>query len=249
MSLIALDQLGEMQQLELDAQRILESGLQQGNRMIAGETRLWVALGELARDRVDEARHQLALAEPCAPKNCFLFVHWSMLRLRVQILLYEGDHRQALLVLRRERRALRGSGLLTIQLIRVTACQLEAVAIAGEAASGRLARAQAGKRLDALAQQIARDDAPYVRAAHCVVRASALLVRERVQNALHELQRAESFYTTADMQLHAAAMRLSMRSIAGETEDTSPEEQLMQKLGIRAPRRWLRWLAPGSSRR
>jgi hypothetical protein len=249
MSLIALDQLGELDLLRVDAQRILESGLQQGNRMIAGETRLWCALAELASDRVDAARQQLALAEPCAPKAGFLFVHWCMLRLRAQISLYEGDYRQALLIMRRERRALRASGLLTIQFIRVLACQLEAVALTGEALSGRVPRTQAGARLDVLAQVLARDDAAYARAAHAVVRASALVVRGRVPSAVHELQRAESFYNAADMQPHAAAMRLCSRLLSGDMEEKCPEEQRMQALGIVAPRRWVRWLAPSTSRR
>jgi len=244
MSLIALDQLGELDQLRQDAERILEGGLQQGNRMIAGETRLWAALPELASDRVDLARHQLALAEPCAPKEGFLFVHWCMLRLRVQISLHEGDYGQALLIMRRERRALRASGLLTIQVIRVLACQLEAVALTGETMAGRASRRQAAARLDALAGMVARDEAPYARAAHAVMRACALVVRGRVPAAVHELQRAESFYGAADMQLHAAAMGLCSRSLSGDITEDSPELQRMQALGIVAPRRWVRWLAP-----
>lgn len=249
MSLIALDQLGEIAQLREDAQRILENGIQQGNRMITGETRLWLALTSLASERVDEARQLLALAEPCAPKNSFLFVHWCMLRLRVQILLHEGDYRQALLVLRRERRALRASGLLTIQFIRVLVSQLEAVAISGEVTSGRLARRQAEKRLDELAQVAARDEAAYARATHAVIRASAFLVRGRTQSALHELQRADGHYADADMRLHAAAMRLCSRTLSGETEGACPEQWLMQQLGIQAPRRWMRWLTPCAARR
>jgi len=249
MSLIALDQLGELEQLRQDAQRILESGLQQGNRMIAGETRLWAALPELASDRVDLARHQLALAEPCAPKEGFLFVHWCMLRLRAQISLHEGDYGQALLIIRRERRALRASGLLTIHMIRVLACQLEAVALTGETMNRRASRRQAASRLDGLAQVVARDEAPYARAVHAVVCACAALVRDRVQHAVHELQRAERFYDAADMQLHAAAMRLCSRSLTGDITDDSPELKRMQALGIVAPRRWVRWLAPCVSRR
>jgi tetratricopeptide (TPR) repeat protein len=244
MSLIALDHLGEFAQLRHDGQRILESGVQQGNRMIAGETRLWLALAELASDRVDDARQLLALAEGCAPQNSFVFAHWCMLRLRVQILLYEGDYRQALLVLRRERRALRSSGLLTIQFIRVMVSQLEAAAITGEVSSGRLAKKQASKRLDELARLLARDEAAYARAAHAVVRACALLVRGRTQSALHELQRADSHYADADMKLHAAAMRLCSRALSGETDDECPEEALLKQLGIQAPRRWVRWLTP-----
>jgi eukaryotic-like serine/threonine-protein kinase len=249
MSLIALDQLGELEQLALDAQPILESGVAQGNRMVSSETRLWCALVDIARDRIDEARLKLALAEPFAPKNSFLFVHWCMLRLRTQILLYEGDYRQALLVLRRERRALRGSGLLTIQFIRVLASQMEAVALCAEAVSGRMPRDQAAARLDTLAQVVARDEAAYARATHCVVRASALLVRGRLPAALHELQRADGFYVAADMALHAAAMRLCARMLSGETDEVCPEEQLMQQLGVQVPRRWVRCLAPCSSRR
>jgi eukaryotic-like serine/threonine-protein kinase len=249
MSLIALDQLGELQQLTRDAQRILESGLQQGNRMIAGETRLWCALGALAADRVEEARLQLALAEPCAPKNLFLFVHWLLLRVRVQISLYEGDYRQALYTLQRERRALRGSGLLTIQFIRVLACQLEAIAVAGEAASGRLSRQRASARLDVLLRMLARDEAPHVRATRAVLRACQLSVRGQVQSAVHVLQRAESHYEQADMKVHAAGMRLQRCLLDGEPEALGLEEEAMRRLGIQAPRRWVRWLAPNAPRR
>ena len=249
MSLIALDQLGEHERLREDAQRMLESGLQQGNRMIAGETRLWAALPELASDRVDLARHQLALAESCAPKEGFLFVHWCMLRLRTQISLHEGDYGQALLIMRRERRALRSSGLLTIQLIRVLSCQLEAVALTGETMSGRASHRQAAARLHVLAQALARDEAPYAAAVHAVVRACGSLVRGRLQGAIQELQRAESLYEAADMQLHAAAMRLCSRSLSGDITEDCQELQRMQAMGIVAPRRWVRWLAPCASRR
>jgi hypothetical protein len=249
MSLIALDQLGDLEQLRIDAERILESGLQQGNRMIAGETRLWAALPELAGDRVDAARQQLALAEPCAPKQGFVFAHWCMLRLRAQISLYEGDYGQALLIMRRDRRALRSSGLLTIQFIRVLACQLEAVALTGETMSGRASRRRAGARLDMLAQVVARDDVPYGRATHAVIRACALVVRGKVQAAQHELQRAHSCYAAADMQLHAAAMRLCSRSLSGDATEECPEVLRLRALGIVAPRRWVRWLGPCTSHR
>jgi hypothetical protein len=46
------------------------------------------------------------------------------------------------------------------------------------------------------------------------------------------------------MPLHAAAMRLCGRSLSGDVSEDCPELQRMQALGIVAPRRWVRWLAP-----
>jgi hypothetical protein len=174
-------------------------------------------------------------------------VHWLILRLRVQILLIEGDYLQALLTIRRERKALRSSGLLTIQFIRVLICQLEAVAIAGSAITSRtpqLAQKRALAQLTALGRQLARDSAPHARATHAVIRACIERVRGRTAHLLRALERAESLFAEADMAVHAAAVRLCRNCILEDEEDVWPEEQLMQRSGVHAPRRWMRWLAP-----
>jgi hypothetical protein len=246
MSLIALDHLGWMSVLRRRARELLDAGRACGNGMVEAESHVWCALAELAADNLDAARHHLQRAEEDAPNLGFLFIHWSVLRVRTLSYLYAGDTRRALRAWNEGRAGLQRSGLLAIQFVRVLATELDALVTAGEARAGRLPRRAARSTLGRMARRLAKEGTAQARASCHVIRANEALLAGRRQQGLREFERASLEYARADMLLCARSAQLCADHLGGAGDGRGSSDAEAHRMGVRDSLRWALVLAPGS---
>jgi tetratricopeptide (TPR) repeat protein len=246
MSLIALDHLGWMDVLRRRARELLDAGRACGNGMVEAESHVWCALAEVAADHLEAARHHLQRAEEEAPNLGFLFIHWSVLRVRTLSYLYEGDTRRALSAWNEGRAGLQRSGLLGIQFVRVLATELEALVTAGEASSGRLPRRAALGTLRRMARRLAKEGTAQARASCHVVQANEALLSGRRERGLRELERASLEYARADMLLRARSAQLCADHLGGAGGGRGRVDAEAQRMGVHDSLRWALVLVPGS---
>lgn len=247
MSLIALDHLGWIDVLRGRARELLDAGRACGNGMVEAESHVWCALAEVAADNLEAARHHLQRAEEDAPNLGFLFIHWSVLRVRTLSYLYEGDTRRALSSWREGKAGLERSGLLAIQFVRVLATELEALVTAGEAVTGRLPRRAALATMRRMARRLAKEGTAHARASCHVIQANVARLTGHRELGLQELERASREYARADMLLRARSAQLCADHLGGAGGGGSVDAEARRR-GVHDPLRWALVLVPGSGR-
>jgi len=163
----------------------------------------------------------------------FTFQHLFAHKTAIWCDLYGGDVGAAEARFREMLPALKGSGLLSLQLMRAEASVLEGTVALGRLAGGD--RSAAG-RIRKLARWLGKTGRPYAQGYGAMLRAGLARAEGDESSASRLAELAESFYETAQMAVHVQAMRL-FRGEPGA-------DAALRELGIADPECWLRIYLP-----
>ncbi len=165
----ALRQLGALQENGALIAEAVRSGRQRGDRYLETTLQFLRGTALLGQDLVAEAHATLAGVTWTPPEGGYHMQHWSELRARVDIALYEGTAPQVVEVLEPRFAPLHGSGLLRIQIIRA-----EALATRGRLLlAARGADRAAPREIDRLARRLTRERTSYATVYAQLLRARA----------------------------------------------------------------------------
>jgi tetratricopeptide (TPR) repeat protein len=244
-SLMALECLGDFNELCRRAESNIELAAALGDRYVMVTSLAFLAQGRLAAGDVAGARAALREGREVWSASGFMLQNWLMLAAEAAIALYEDDPMRAWSLLEENRPAVSTSRLLDVQLLRVLWLRLRGnAALACVRASRGSVRHFIGvARHDA--EQLARLRQNHARAASGVLRAGIAWFEGNTEQAGLQLTRAVATYEQAGMVVAASSARLRRSFLAGGgTTDATAAGDAMRELGIGDPDRYARLHAP-----
>jgi len=208
----------------------------------------------LVPDDVPGARRALDAVIGRWSTRGFQVQHCYDLYARCQVDVYAGESEAAWRRFEEKWRELEGSLMLRIQHTRVVMVHLRARAAIASAAAFGPSRNGTGERERRLAlagrdaRRIEREDLPWAEPLVRLLRAGIAAVRGEPDAAAAHLYAAAAGFEDAEMRLFAAVCRHARGPLIGGDEGKElrvEAEDVMTKLGIRAPARFAAMLAPG----
>ncbi len=247
-AILALEYLGRLDEVARRAHESLGRAEATGSLYARVQASIYVALGRIAAGDARGAADLVRKAMALWPSEGFLFQHWLALKTATYAELHAGEARAALDGVSGQWPALKASGLLRLQFLRIFAHQLRAgaaLAVAAESAAEQR-RLLASAERDA--GKLEREGKPAADGAAALVRAGVATLRRRPEAALGCLETAIQRYETADMALYAAvARRRKGQLLAGDAGKllVASANAAMAKVGIEDGERWASVYAPG----
>jgi hypothetical protein len=244
-SLMALECLGDFNELRRRAEANIELAGALGDRYVMVTSLAFLAQGRLAAGDTAGARAALQEGRKVWSARGFMLQNWLMLAAEAAILLYENEPLRAFSLLEENRAAVNASRLLDVQLLRVVALRLRGnAALACVRASRGPARQFIG-RARADAEHLEKQPQSHARAAGGVLRAGIAWFEGDTEHAGLELTRAIATYEQAGMIVAASSARLRRSFLAGGgATDAAAAASAMRERGISEPDRYARLHAP-----
>ncbi len=249
----ALSLTGKLHEASTRYHRLLLEAEERGDlySLVNLRTRTAVALS-LAADDPDGARKALQESISKWSQKGYLVQHWQTMHYESEIELHVGNGARAYERVRRDSHALRKSILLRVHVIRVFTAYLRGrCAIASIAAAPALRRARIAEARS-VANELERErNAPWAHALGAIVRASAASEAGDRVGSVVALREALELCRSADLSLHASAVRVQLGTSVGGDEGAALVEQGTEALaaeGVRVPQRLADRLVPGSWR-
>jgi hypothetical protein len=242
---------GELAEVSRRVPVLLSAALEQGNLFAATDLRTRMNLIWLAADDPDRARAEVIEALKAWPHEGFHLQHYSSLLALVQIELYTGDAGVAWKHIQGQWKALEGSMLLRIQVLRIEAMHLQARAALASAATDPAVAPQRIRVAETMARRIARERMPWADPFVTLIRAAIAHASNETGAARTLLTDAAERFDLADMHLYAAGARRRLGELTdGErgTELIEEADAWMHHQKIANPERMARMLAPGFDR-
>jgi hypothetical protein len=239
---------GEVAEVSRRVPFLLSAALEQGNVFASTDLRTRLNMIWLAADDPDKARAEVIEALKQWPHEGFHLQHYSSMLALVQIELYTGDAEVAWKHIQGQWKALEGSMLLRIQILRIEAMHLKARAAL---ASIRENPAQASQRLKIaanIARRISKEQMAWATPLATLLRAGIAYQRNDLSEATANLSEALNGLEIGDMHLYAAATRRRLGEVmGGERGERLVEEadRWMRSQKIRNPVSMSRMLVPG----
>lgn len=209
---------------------------------VAGLVRNALRWESLRRVVLDDAEGAHAVIEDAAkriPSGTFLFGHFLEIVGRTQLASYEGESDRTLPWLRSRWPHLERSFMLTAPVFR-TSCftALAKMLLIAARTAPTSERAALAREADTLGRKLERDDGASTRALAHSIRAGAASVTGDSRSSLSLYRSSLQLFETADMQLHAAAVRLAIASLIGGDEGRELSElgqRAFADQGVRRP--------------
>ncbi len=243
---LALLQLGRWPELFAELPSLLGPAREQGNIYLEIHLRHWVeSFRHLVDDRPADARRTLAETIQCWSHEGFHFQHFGHLYATAQTALYQDGGARAWETTNRRWSELTGSMIQRIEMVLILSHDLRARCAVAAAAqiddSGRrswlLGEAESGAR------KLERAGSGWATALAGLLRAGIASVSGRRGTALAHLETTAGEFEASDMPVHAAVARWRYgRFFAGAA---TPEDRLLNRLGVRDPSRLAAVFSPG----
>ena len=256
---LAMMALGQFPELFEELPGLLERARERGDLYLEIHLLNRVeSLRLLVADRPGEAHHLLLGSMASWASEGFHFQHFGHLLARVQLALYEGRGLEAREILAEHRRALAGSQLERLELVRVEAQELRVRV--GLAAAAQRSRAEGRPsvrllaRVEGLLRGLERPGASeWSRALGELHRGGLAALRRNFKEAISHLESALVRFEQVEMPLHAAAARYRRAQLLASEgverhrirEQRERSERTLEVCGIRSPKRFVAMLAPG----
>jgi serine/threonine protein kinase len=244
-SLMALECLGDFNELRRRAEANIELAATLGDRYVMVTSLAFLAQGRLAAGDTAGARAALREGREIWSARGFMLQNWLLLAAEASIALYEDEPLRAWALLEENRPAVKASRLLDVQLLRVLALRLRGnAALACVRASRGPVRQFIGvARQDAQALERMRQH--HARAAGAVLRAGIAWFEGNTEQAGFDLTRAVATYELGGMVVAASSARLRRSFLAGGgSTDSAAAASAMRERGIGEPDRYARLHAP-----
>ncbi len=203
----------------------------------------------LGSDDVAGARRHLHDSMLAWPRTEFLVQHWQNMLWEAEVELYSGDGQAAWDRLQRDARALRRSGMFSVQLIEIMTHFVRGrSAIASIAGLGEGDRDQ--RLVEARTEQknLEIEGMPWSAPLAAMLAASIATESGDAAGAQTALRRAIETAEAVEMALHAAAARRQLGVLLGADAGAAmvgQADDAMRALGVRVPERYTRMLLPG----
>lgn len=246
--LSALIYQGELAEVSRRVPALLSAALEQGNLFAATDLRTRMNLVWLAADHPDRARAEVIEALKAWPHEGFHLQHYSSLLALVQIELYTGDAEVAWKHIQGQWKALEGSMLLRIQVLRLEAMHLQARAALASALADPSVAGERYRIAETMARRIAKERMPWADQLANMIRAAIAHSKGQTAEARRLLTDAAERFDLADMHLYAAAARRRLGEITGNergAELVNEANDWMKEQKIHNAERVTRTLAPG----
>lgn len=241
----SLNWLGELGELARQVPVLLREARQRDDHYLETNLSSWGAiLAGLAADDVDGTERALRETMARWTRGSFHSQHMLEILARIQLNLYRGDGPGAWAGVAHTERAMRRSGLMRVQVVRVAYHYLRALARLAAAARFPDARPlEAGAASDA--RRLARENAPYAQAlAHLVL---AALADRRGGDVTTRLATVADELAAANLATYAAAARYRLGRRLGDEAGRRLADEAVDRLasqGVAAPLRMFDAHAP-----
>ena len=240
---------GELAEVSRRVPELLAAAVEQGNIFVSTDLRTRMNLIWLANDEPDSARTEVIEALKAWPQEGFNLQHYSSMMALAQIELYTGDAEVAWKHVDSQWRALEGSLLLRLQILRVEATHLRARTALASAVyrEGK----QCGWLLriaEQMADRINSEKMSWADPFAALVKAAVASARFDNAKAAALLTEASEGFALGDMGLYAAASRRRLGQVLGGErgrELITTADQWMTSQRIMKPGLMTRMLAPG----
>ena len=249
-SVYALVYLGDLREAKARTLRLLADAEQRGDLYTSVNLRSSHPIAAwLGSDDVAGARRHLHDSMLDWPKTEFLVQHWQNMLWEAEVELYAGDGRAAWDRLERDSRALRRSGMFSVQLIEILTHFVRGRSAV--ASIGGLGETDRGQRLvEACSEQknLENQGMPWAAPLAAMLAASIATESGDADGAQAALRLAIQTAEAGEMALHAAAARRQLGVVLGGDEGAamvSQADESMRGLGVRVPERYARMLLPG----
>jgi serine/threonine protein kinase/tetratricopeptide (TPR) repeat protein len=243
--------LGRLREEAQRATRLLRDAEDRGDIYMIVSLRLTVLVDiHLVADDPDAARRHIREGLAQWSQHGFHLQHWYAMLSEAGIELYVGDGASAYARMQRDASALRQSLLLHARTVRaftayVRGCSAIA-SVEGEVSPAlRRARIREARRLG---KRLERERGAWGPPLAGILHAAAENAAGKRIRAIRALQQALARAETAEMALHAWAVRYQLGSVLGGDDGkalVSQAEKSMTEEGVRAPARMARFLVPG----
>jgi eukaryotic-like serine/threonine-protein kinase len=235
----ALAQMGRFDDLAARVRDDLDDAHRRGDRYAATHLRSGLpVLAWLAKDAPEEAERQVERAMVEWQPSAFLLPSFFALLARSEIDLYRGRMEQARDRLQQARSAVRGSMLLTLQVVRILHRDVWGRALlAGVQGSPGPARLLAAARAHGLA--LLRENVEWAQPLGDRLLAGVALHQGRPAEARVLLESAALGFRALHMAAHAASAELAVAHLLASPTMAARAGQSLQAMGVRAPDRFL----------
>jgi serine/threonine protein kinase len=196
----------------------------------------------LAQDDPDRVATNVATAMREWSKRTTQVQHWYEMQAGASVALYRGDPAAALAQIDATLPRLRRAFLLRVELIRGLGVYLRGVARIGVGVAGHDARSPLRARADA--RQLRRLGRPWARALAQSMEAGIAAFVGPSSAAARAFDAAAQAFDQTSMRAHAAACRLRAASLRGSAVEEAAAIDALAQLGIVAPERFARVVAP-----
>jgi len=240
---------GELAEVSRRVPELLGAAVEQGNIFVSTDLRTRMNLIWLANDEPDSARTEVIEALKAWPQEGFNLQHYSSLLALAQIELYTGDAEVAWKQVQGQWRALQGSLLLRLQILRVEATHLLArTALASAVSSDPKKRERLLRIAEKQARRISKERMSWADPFAALVRGAIASARLDRTAAAALLTAASEGFELGDMRLYAAVSRRRLGQVLGDErgrEMIAAADEWMTQQRIRKPQLMTRMLAPG----
>jgi hypothetical protein len=200
-------------------------------------------MAALCQDDPDSVRAAMDAAIRPWTRQAFQIPHYNDLVTGAQVELYAGCPEAAWGMIVARGRALHGSQLLRVQIMRVIFERLRAeVALALAARSGEAGFVNVARRG---ARRLEREVSPMARCFALILRGGLASLSGAREAAGRNLSEAATAFEAADMHLYAAAARRRLGQVQGNETLVREAEEWMRSQEVRNPVRMTGMLAPG----
>ncbi len=238
-SLFALNQLGDLPELERRANLLTRDARRRGDLALEVESNLHLSLVALARDDVAGSLEGIERNLGLWTVSGYHFQHWIALRLATLTRLYEGAGDVALALMDRELPLARKANLTSMQLVRIDAADFHGRAALGVAASAEgKARARALARVRADVAALVKEGRPHARAPADMLRGGIAVIEERPKEARAHFAAAALAYDGAAMKTHAATARWWTAHLDGDEAAKKSHAAVLAERGVAVAERW-----------
>ncbi|MCC7540849.1 MAG: AAA family ATPase [Deltaproteobacteria bacterium] len=246
----ALYCVGRLRELSRRVPELVRDAQQRGDLFAATNFRTGLpALVGLVADHPDATRGDVRDAMSLWSQHGFHAQHFYAMNSDVSTHLYEGDGEGALAEVLDRYRALEGSMLTRVQIVRLTALDLRARAYLAAALDTRepSRRADLLRRAEADTRAILREKMPWSTNLAELASAGIAWARGDTDGALRWIDRASSGFAADDAAVFGAVARWRRGELVGGAEGhalVSSAHAMLDAEGVKAPRRWVGMLAP-----
>jgi hypothetical protein len=240
---------GELAEVSRRVPELLAAAVEQGNIFVSTDLRTRMNLIWLANDEPDSARTEVIEALKAWPQEGFNLQHYSSMLALAQIELYTGDGEVAWKHVQGQWRALQGSLLLRLQILRVEAAHLLArTALASAVYRTGRKREQQLRLAGKLARRIRREQLSWADPFAALVSAAVASANRDSSGAVALLKEATEGFERGGMGLYAAASRRRLGQMLGDEQGRdliNSADEWMTQQKVRKPALMTRMLAPG----
>ncbi len=225
-----LEELGEMREMAVRAQRMVDECEDCGDRYGAATGLLFAAAADLAQDEPARARDRIRRARERLPRDAFHIQHFYALRAEAHADLYEGLATEAMARVAAGWPELRRSGLLMVPITRIDARLLRARTL--------LSGPRAPRSVSALLDRLARETRVDTAASVALLQARRALLDDDKPRAAHCLLRARDDFETSEMRIQHESCRAASARLAGDSDTAEAADMRIRAKGVRQPERW-----------